>query len=77
MLYNELLQGAYCFLVTGLEWSSSSLFYYLSLLFMYTDLDKVIVLISIIVDHYHAVLRNEFNFWNVHGIMNTSALLQS
>ena len=22
-------------------------------------------------------LRNEFNFWNVHGIMNTSGLLQS
>ena len=25
-------------------------------------------------DHY---LRNEFEFWNVHGIMNTSGLLQS
>ena len=23
-----------------------------------------------------AYLRNEFNFWNVHGIMNTSGLLQ-
>ena len=23
------------------------------------------------------VLRNEFKFWNVHGIMNTSGLLQS
>ena len=22
-------------------------------------------------------LRNEFNFWKVHGIMNTSGLLQS
>ena len=22
-------------------------------------------------------LRNEFNFWDVHGIMNTSGLLQS
>ena len=22
-------------------------------------------------------LRNEFNFWSVHGIMNTSGLLQS
>ena len=22
-------------------------------------------------------LRNKFNFWNVHGIMNTSGLLQS
>ena len=22
-------------------------------------------------------LRNEFNFWNVHGIMNTSGLLQT
>ena len=22
-------------------------------------------------------LRNEFEFWNVHGIMNTSGLLQS
>ena len=22
-------------------------------------------------------LRNEFNFWNVHGIMNSSGLLQS
>ena len=22
-------------------------------------------------------LRNEFNFWNVHGIMNTSGLLQN
>ena len=25
-------------------------------------------------DHTH--LRNEFNFWNVHGIMNTLGLLQ-
>ena len=25
----------------------------------------------------YAALRNEFNFWNVHGIMNTSGLLQS
>ena len=24
-----------------------------------------------------AHLRNEFDFWNVHGIMNTSGLLQS
>ena len=23
------------------------------------------------------ILRNEFDFWNVHGIMNTSGLLQS
>ena len=23
------------------------------------------------------MLRNEFNFWNVHGIMNTLGLLQS
>ena len=23
------------------------------------------------------VLRKEFDFWNVHGIMNTSGLLQS
>ena len=23
------------------------------------------------------ILRNEFNFWNVHGIMNTSGLVQS
>ena len=28
--------------------------------------------------HTHLLcLRNEFNFWNVHGIMNTSGLLQS
>ena len=26
--------------------------------------------------HFH-YLSNEFNFWNVHGIMNTSGLLQS
>ena len=26
---------------------------------------------------YCVVLRNEFNFWKVHGIMNTSGLLQS
>ena len=26
---------------------------------------------------YDNMLRNEFNFWNVHGIMNTSGLLQS
>ena len=26
--------------------------------------------------HWH-YLRNEFNFWNVHGIMNTLGLLQS
>ena len=25
----------------------------------------------------HVHLRNEFNFWNVHGIMTTSGLLQS
>ena len=25
----------------------------------------------------HKYLRNEFNFWNVHGIMNTWGLLQS
>ena len=25
----------------------------------------------------HFYLRNEFNFWKVHGIMNTSGLLQS
>ena len=30
---------------------------------------------SIPVDPKH--LRNEFNFWNVHGIMNTLGLLQS
>ena len=39
----------------------------------------IAVLISVI---FHSVvhtrhLRNEFNFWNVHGIMNTSGLLQS
>ena len=32
-------------------------------------------------DSYQSVhqihLRNEFDFWNVHGIMNTSGLLQS
>ena len=28
--------------------------------------------------HTHLLhLRNEFNFWNVHGIMNTSVFLQS
>ena len=26
--------------------------------------------------HATAHLRNEFNFWNVHGIMNVSGLLQ-
>ena len=25
----------------------------------------------------NVVLRNEFNFWNVHGIMNSSGLVQS
>ena len=25
----------------------------------------------------HDALRNELNFWNVHGIMNTLGLLQS
>ena len=25
----------------------------------------------------HLYFRNEFDFWNVHGIMNTSGLLQS
>ena len=25
----------------------------------------------------HAHLRNKFNFWSVHGIMNTSGLVQS
>ena len=27
--------------------------------------------------HEKFYLRNEFNFWNVHGIMNTSDLLQT
>ena len=27
--------------------------------------------------YYVLYLRNEFNFWNVHGIMNTSGLVQS
>ena len=27
--------------------------------------------------HMRLYLRNEFNFWNAHGIMNTSGLLQS
>ena len=27
--------------------------------------------------HLAVVIRNEFNFWNVHGIMNTSGLVQS
>ena len=31
----------------------------------------------IVAFHCHIHLRNEFNFWNVHGIMNTSVLLQS
>ena len=35
-------------------------------------LEEVIVHIS-----PYVLLRNEFNFWNVHGIMNTSGLLQS
>ena len=26
---------------------------------------------------FNFYLRNEFNFWNVHGIMNASGLLQS
>ena len=26
---------------------------------------------------FNLYLRNEFNFWNVHGIMNTSGLVQS
>ena len=34
--------------------------------------------LSVTVSQYIAVhLRNEFNFWNVHEIMNTSCLLQS
>ena len=28
-------------------------------------------------EHCRIHLRNEFNFWNVHEIMNTSGLLQS
>ena len=29
------------------------------------------------VDTFGVLLRNEFDFWKVHGIMNTSLLLQS
>ena len=29
------------------------------------------------VGHINCCLRNEFDFWNVHGIKNTSGLLQS
>ena len=27
--------------------------------------------------YFSVYIRNEFNFWNVHGIMNTSGLVQS
>ena len=31
----------------------------------------------LLVSYYCISLRNKLNFWNVHGIMNTSGLLQS
>ena len=37
---------------------------------------KTIIFIFIPMAHsWNKYLRNEFNFWNVHGIMNTSSLL--
>ena len=40
---------------------------------------KSVLILSGDASYYHAKihLRNEFNFWNVHGIMNTSGLFQS
>ena len=32
---------------------------------------------TLVTCHVKVYLRNKFNFWNVHGIMNTSSLLQS
>ena len=36
---------------------------------------KIIISIDKTIESIH--LRNEFDFWNVHRIMNTSGLLQS
>ena len=38
---------------------------------------NVIIWFFIWVKSHGLLLRNELNFWNVHGIMNTSGLLQS
>ena len=35
------------------------------------------ICLCLLVHKRYVHLRNEFNFWNVHGIMNTSDLLQS
>ena len=40
-------------------------------------MEQVLGLCMIIQFHRCGYLRNEFNFWNVHGIMNTSGLVQS
>ena len=40
------------------------------------ELEKILMEIPVR-QPYGSYLRNEFNLWNVHGIMNTSDLLQS
>ena len=42
---------------------------------LFIQQDKVFDKCDMTFDMLH--LRNEFDFWNVHGIMNTSGLLQS
>ena len=41
----------------------------------YTYLENIFVIT--VTEKLTRYLRNEFNFWYVHGIMNTSGLLQS
>ena len=52
---------------------------------LYDCFFRTVLSVSVFVDlhclwfilHVFIDLRNEFNFWNVPGIMNTSGLLQS
>ena len=40
---------------------------------------KFLAYVILVIRYCHLVcsFKNEFNFWNVHGIMNTSDLVQS
>ena len=66
-----------------LQYFQPSLSYHLSLgslfcLFLSGHLRQVLLYdVDNIISDEQIQLRNEFNFWNVHGIMNTSGLLQS
>ena len=39
--------------------------------------EKKTIMAKTIIQYLNVYLRNEFDFWKVHGIMNTSGVLQS